>query len=237
MFSVLLDTIDSICPESGLLPPEQHKTLIDKALPSLMIDSDPILASVKAIFGETYFDASTIGFEYSHVKTNEKEENYIPVAFGGMYIRAEENKRAISLEMNLLRAFRSRATKHPSCVAIDLEFGGLDEKQAFEALYRDFRAKTIQLLEYGQIEFSSCYCSDIVGKTKSRKIAAKLDEYFSDPEVDNSFTLTKLCPRGISHSSVMRSFLVLSVLYTACRGTTSGKSAHSIFERNIQRLL
>lgn len=235
MFSVLLDTIDSICPESGMLPPEQHKVLIDEALPSLMIDSDSILGAAKAIFGETYFDTSTIGFEHSHIK--EKEENYIGVAFGGMYIRAEENKRALSLELNLLRAYQSRAMRNPSCIAIDLEFAGLPEKQAFEALYRDYRAKIIQLLEYGQIEFSTCYCSDIVGKTKSWKIAAKLDEYFSDPEVDNAFTLTKLCPRGTSHSSAIRSFLALSVLYTACRAAASGKSAQSTFERNLQRLL
>lgn len=235
MFSVLLDTIDSICPESGMLPQEQHKVLIDEALPSLMIDSDPIMGAAKAIFGEAYFDTSTIGFEHSHIK--EQGENYIGVAFGGMYIRAAENKRSLSLELNLLRAYQSRATKNPSCVAIDLEFAGLPEKQAFEAIYRDFRAKTIQLLEYGQIEFSTCYCSDIVGKTKSRKIAAKLDEYFSDPEVDNAFTLTKLCPRGTSHSSVIRSFLALSVLYTACRTATLSKGAHSTFERSVQRLL
>lgn len=235
MFSVLLDTIDSICPESGILPPAQHKILIDEALSSLMIDSDPILGAAKAIFGETYFDRSTIGFEHSHI--NEKEEKYIGVAFGGMYIRAAENKRALSLELNLLRAYRSRTTKSPSCVAIDLEFGGLPEKQAFEALYRDYRAKTIQLLEYGQIEFSTCYCSDIVGNTKSRKVAAKLDEYFSDPKVDNAFTLTKFCPRDTNHSSVIRSFLALSVLYTACRAAMSGKGAHSTFVRNVQRLL
>lgn len=235
MFSVLLDTIDSICPESGMLPPEQHKILIDETLPSLMIDSDPILGAAKAIFGEAYFDTSTIGFEHSHIK--EQGENHIGVAFGGMYIRAAQNKRALSLELNLLRAYKSRATRNPSCVAIDLEFAGLPEKQAFEVLYSDYRAKTIQLLEYGQIEFSTCYCSDIVGKTKSRKIAAKLDEYFSDPAVDNAFTLTKLCPRGTSHSTVIRSFLTLSVLYAACRAATSGKGAHSTFERNVQRLL
>ena len=147
MFSVLLDTIEVICPESGVLPPEQHKILIDEAFPSLMVDSDPILGAAKAVFGETYFAPSTIGFEHSHIK--EKEDNYIGVAFGGMYIRAAQNKRAISLELNLLRAYQSRATKNPSCVAIDSEFQGLPEKQAFEAIYRDFRAKTIQLLEYG----------------------------------------------------------------------------------------
>lgn len=237
MFSVLLDTIDSICPESGMLSPEQHKILIDETLPSLMIDSNPILGAAKAIFGEAYFNTSTIGFEHSHIK--EKEENYIGVAFGGMYIRAAQNKRALSLELNLLRVYQSRATKNPSYVAIDLEFGGLPEKQAFEAIYRDFRAKTIQLLEYGQIEFSTCYCSDIVGKTTSRRIAEKLDEYFSDPEVNNAFTLTKLCPRGISNSTVIRSFLALSVLYTACRAATSGKSesVNAIFERGVQKLL
>ncbi|MCI5121545.1 MAG: hypothetical protein D3908_10215 [Candidatus Electrothrix sp. AUS4] len=61
----------------------------------------------------------------------------------------------------------------------------------------------------------------------------KLDEYFTDPEVDNCFTLSKPCPSGTSYSAAIRAFFALSILYLACR---AGKNARSILEKNIARV-
>lgn len=161
----------------------------------------------------------------------------MPIAFGGMYIRPKNGNREISLGLNILRSFTKPAKHHPSCVALDMEFRGLLAKQAFEGLYRNYRAQVVRLLEYGGIGFETSYCSDIVGKTKSKKTAAKLDEYFSDPEVDNYFTLTRLCPRGTARSSAMRSFLALSLIYSACGPLLVGKSGATTFERDARKLV
>ena len=238
MFSLLLDSVDSHCPLGlGKVSDDQHKALLNDALPLLSIDSEPLLGASKALLGETVFDSSAIALEYSHVRKDEAGLMDLPIAFGCMYVRPEKANREISLEMSIYRSFKTPARHHSSCVALNLEINSLQGKQALETLYRDYRASTIRLLEYGQIEFEASYCSDIVGKTKSKKTAAKLDEYFSDPEVDNCFTLTRQCPRGTSHSSAMRSFLALSLLYSACRSSLSGKSGATAFERNARKLI
>lgn len=237
MFSLLLDSVDSHCPlELRKVSDDQHKALLNDALPLLSIDSEPLLGASKALLGETVFDSSAIAFEYSQVRKDEAGLMDLPIAFGCMYIRAEKPKRELSLEMSIYRSFKTPARHYPSCVALNLEINSLQSKQALEALYCDYRASTIRLLEYGQIEFEASYCSDIVGKTKSKKTAAKLDEYFSDREVDNCFTLTRQCPRGTSHSSAMRSFLALSLLYSACRSSLAGRSGAAAYERNVRKL-
>lgn len=238
MFSLLLDSVDSHTP-LGLknIGPDEHKALLDDALPSLSLDAEQLLGVSAALFGDGIFESSDTGFEYSHVRKDESGFMDLPIAFGGMYIRPKNSNREISLGLNILRSFTTPAKHHPSCVALDMEFRGLLAKQAFEGLYRNYRAQITRLLEYGGIGFETSYCSNIVGKTKSKKIAAKLDEYFSDPEVDNHFTLTRLCPRGTSRTAAMRSFISLSLIYSACRSSLSGKNAMNEFERNLRRLV
>jgi hypothetical protein len=99
-----------------------------------------------------------------------------------------------------------------------------------------YRGQITRLFEYGQIQFFTSYCSDVVGKSKSNRLSVKLDEYFSDPEVDNCFSLSKPCPSGTSHSTAIRAFLALSVLYIACRACLAGKSGRSLLEKNLVRV-
>lgn len=238
MFSLLLDSVDSHCPIGlGKVGDDQHKALLDNALSLLYIDSEPLLGASRALLGETVFGSSAIALGYSSVRKDDAGFMDLPIDFGCMYIRPEKTNRELSLEMSIYRSFKTPARHHPSCVALNLEINGLQSKLALETLYCDYRASTIRLLEYGQIEFETSYCSDIVGKSKSKKTVAKLDEYFSDPEVDNCFALTKQCPRGTSHSSVMRAFLALSLLYSACRSSLTGRSGAAAFERNVRKLI
>lgn len=238
MFSLLLDSVDSHCPVGlSKVGDDQHKALLNDTLPLLSFDSNPLLGASKALFGEILFDNSAIDFEYSNMRKDEAGLMDLPIAFGCMYIRPGKPNRELSLEMSINRSFNTPARHYPSSVALNLEINSLQGKQALETLYSDYRASTIRLLEYGQIEFEASFCSDIVGKTKSKKTAAKLNEYFSDPEVDNCFTLTRQCPRGTSHSSAMRSFLALSLLYSACRSSLAGRSGAIVFERNVRKLI
>ena len=235
MFSGLLEAVDSHCSET-ILTSEQHKELLDVILPWLSVDTEPMLGAAQAIFGEAVFESSEIGFEYMAPKPDQDDLIHLPIQFCSMYIRPTKGCRSVSLNFTVLRGFTSRGQVHQPSVEIDLEIWDLAAKEAFESLYKDYRGQITRLLEHGKIQFFTSYCSEIVGKSKSNKLSVKLDEYFADAAVDNCFSLTKSCPGGTSHSTAIRGFLVLAVLYIACRACLTGKSGRSLLEKNILRV-
>jgi len=64
-----------------------------------------------------------------------------------------------------------------------------------------------------------------------------LEEYFSDLEVDNCFSLSKPCLNGASYSIAIRAFLTLSVLYIACRTCLASKNGRLLLEKNLRRAI
>lgn len=237
MFSSLLEEVQSRCPNTDTaLTPEQHKQLLDDIFPLLSIDAEPLLGAAQAIFGEAIFDSSEIGFKYWAPKSDQDGLIHVPVEVCSMCVCPTKDCRSISLNLTVLRGFTSRSRTHQPSVELELEIRDLAAKEAFESIYKDYRGQITRLLEHEQTQFFTSYCSDIVGKSRSNRLSVKLDEYFSDPEVDNSFSLTKSCPSGTSHSTAIRGLLVLSVLYIACRASLAGKSSRSSFERNLVRI-
>lgn len=236
MFSTLLNAVDKHCPETRMkVTPEQHKALIDEILPWLSIEAEPLFGATKAFLGEDIFETSEIGFEYSSVKLDGDGTMDIPIAIGSMCVSTERKNRALSLDISVLRGYTSRFKIHPATVEIELNICDHGAKRVFETIYKDYRAQVCRLLEHAQIEFFTSYCSDIVGKTKSKKLSAQLDEYFSDPEVDNCFTLNRPFSRDVGHSPPIRAFFALSVLYLACRAALGGKSWRPMLEKNLFR--
>lgn len=236
MFSTLLDVVDSHCPESRMkVTPEQHKALIDDVLPWLSIEGEPLLGAAKALLGEGIFNASEIGFEYSTVRFDEDGTMDLPISIGNMYTRSERKDHSLSLDLTVLRGYTSRLGVHPASVEMELNICDLNAKAVFESMYKDYRAQICRLLEQAQITFFTSYCSDIVGKANRNKVSVRLDEYFSDPEVDNCFTLSKTCPRNTAHSAAIRAFLALSTLFIACRASLNRKTWRPAFEKNLLR--
>lgn len=238
MFTGLLEAVESRCPDTDAkLTPEQHKEFLDEVLPWLSIDAEPLLGAARAIFGEGTFEFSEIGFEYMAPQPDKDDFIHVPIQVCSMYVRPAKDCRSVSLNFTVLRGFMSRRQIHQPSVEIELEIWDLGAKEALESLYKDYRGQITRLLEHGQIQFFTSYCSDIVGKSKSNKLSVKLDEYFADPEVDNCFSLTKSCPSGTSYSTAIRGFLVLSVLYIACRACLAGKGGRSLLEKNLARIV
>lgn len=236
MFSVLLDTVDSHCPESRMkVSLEQHNALIEDVLPLLSIESAPLFGAAKAMLGEKIFDSSEIGLEYASMKPDNAGMMDLPISLGSMYVRSERKNRALSLDLTVLRSYTSRLGLNPASIEVEMDICDPNAKAIFEAIYKDYRAQVCRLLEQAQIVFFTSYCSDIVGKTKSNKLSVKLDEYFSDPKADECFTLTKSCPRGTEHFAAIRAFLALSTLYLACRTALARKVWRPTFEKNLLR--
>lgn len=236
MFTIVLDEVDSHCPELRMnVTPEQHKALIDAIFPILSVESDPLFGAAKATLGDKVFDSSQTSFQYSVTQLDNNGTMDLPVAIGSMYVHSDKNDRSLSLNLTVLRGYSSRIGIHPASVEIELHISDPDVKIAFEGIYKDYRAQVCRLLEQADIEFFTSYCSEIVGKSKSKKLSAKLDEYFSDQEVDNCFTLVKSCPRGTEYSTGIRAFLALTIVYTACRGALASKAWRSSFEKNLFR--
>lgn len=237
MFSDLLKAVESNCPNGDMrLTLEQHRDLLDKVLPWLSIDSEPLIGAAKALFGESVFNSSKLGIEYTTSKPDQDGLIHVPISVGFIYIRPENGCHGVSLNLTALRCFTSRRKIHRPSVNIELEILNLEAKKIFESLYRDYRGQINRLLEQAQIQFFTSYCSGIVGKSKSNKLSVKFDEYLSDPDVDNDFSLSKSCPSGTSYSAAIRAFLALSVLYVACCAGLTGKSARILLEKNLMIL-
>jgi hypothetical protein len=236
IFSTLLEEVESHCPESQMIvTPMQHKELIDDVIPWLSLDSESLFGASKALLGERIFESSEIGFEHNSIMLNQEGNVDLPISIACMYIRTERKNRELSLNLNVSRGYRSRLKLHPPSADIELEIWDRSTKMIFEGIYKDYRAQICRLLEYGQIKFFTSYCSEIVGQTKSQNIAIKLDEYFSDTEVDNCFSLSIQCNSNTESCVTIRAFLVLSVLYVACSTAKAGKAWRPTFEKNILR--
>jgi len=239
MFSALLEAVESLCPEdlATRVSPDEYQVLVDAALAWLSEDSKPLLGAAQAILGDGIFEPSEVGFEYASVKPNASGTVDVPVNLACMFARPDGVNRALSLNLTVLRGYKKHPRLQQASVEIELDFNDLSTKTAFESIYRDYKAQICRLLDQAQLAFFTSYCSGIVGKTKSAKVSAKLDEYFSDPEADCSFTLSKSCPRGTSHSAGIRAFLILCVLYVACRNQVNGKAWRTGFEKGLVKLV
>ena len=236
MFSDLLDEVDNRYRDPKMpLTTERHEESVGNALAWLSADSEPLFGATKALLGENVFEGSEIGFEWHPAQTHEGGVIHPPVMLGSMFVRGTRTDRSLSLDLSIARAFSSPTWHQPASVAIELEFGALGAKEAFETIYKDYRAQVRRLLQGANIEFFTPYCSQIVGRTKSNKAPVQLDEYLSDPDVDNCFTLSKPCPRGTTHSQAMRAFTALSALYIACHTARSGKAWRRALEKNFHK--
>jgi hypothetical protein len=239
MFSALLEAVESLCPGdlATRVSPDEYQVLVDAALGWLLDDSKPLLGAAQAVLGDDIFEPSEVGFECTAAKPNASGTVAVPVDLACMFIRPGGVNRALSLDLTVLRGYKKHPRLQQASVEIELDFNELSTKAAFESIYRDYKAQTCRLLDQAQLAFFTSYCSDIVGKTKSAKVSAKLDEYFSDPEADCSFTLSKSCPQGTAHSTGIRAFLILCVLYVACRNQADGKAWRTGFEKSLMRLV
>jgi hypothetical protein len=238
IFSASIDLVNKLCPESRMtITPEQHKVLLDEVLPLLVIDSEPLLGAAKAILGDDIFATSAVGIEYSSQAPDKSGVFHLPIAIGSVYLRTEKNNSPLSLKVTVLRGYTSRFRGYPAHVVIELDVCDIRARLAFEAMYKDYRAQLCRLLEHARIEFFTSYCSDIVGKSKSKRPSVLLDEYFSDPQVDNHFTLSVPCRREVEHAVAIRAFLVMSIIYASCHAALRGKNWRSTFEKNLLRLV
>jgi hypothetical protein len=236
---MLFDTVEAHCPDLHMkLTQAQYDEIINEVLGCLSMESEPLLEIVKALFGETIFDGSTIGLQYNSCPPDRDGYMGVPISMGLIYIRPNKNNILLSLNIEVFRGFTHESQTHLTAVNMALEIDNSEAKKAFESLYKNYRAQIIRLLEYGQITFLTDYYSEIVGKSKSKKSSVKLDEYFSDPEIDNCFSLRIFCHRKVGYSSIVRAFLSLAIIYIACKSiSTSGKNWQFIFEKNTRKLL
>lgn len=238
MFSGLLEAVQSHFPGTSVrLTPEQHKIMLDHVFSWLSSDAEHLVGAARAVFGDGVFENSKIGFEYAVTKPDQDGLLNPPIKLAEMYVRPEKDQHNVSLSISVARGHTTPQQIFQPAIYLELEIQTSEAKVIFETLYKDYRAQIARLLDQGQIKFFTFYCSDIVGKSKSNKIRAKLDEYFTDPQADNWFTLSLRCPPETPHADGIRGFLALSVLYVACRSGLAGKGNRAAFEKNLSRLI
>nr|VFJ56559.1 MAG: hypothetical protein BECKFW1821B_GA0114236_102827 [Candidatus Kentron sp. FW] len=169
----------------------EYDELINEFLPRLSLEYEPLLGASKAVLGTNIFEESEIGLEYSRTEPDKAGLVWIPVSVGCMYIRRKREDKGISVNTHILRCNVTRRRYDPASICVEFDICGLEEKRAFEELYRNYRRPIQRLLDANQVEFFTSYCSDIIGKYKGNIPSRKLEEYFSDPDVDNCFSLSK----------------------------------------------
>lgn len=215
---------------------DEHQELIKEFLPWLSLESEALLGASRAVLGTNIFEESEIGLEYSHLKPDEKGLMSLPIDIGCMYIRRNRGDRTISINNSIYRRNVARHRHEPASINVEFYICGDKEKKAFEELYKNYRRPIEKLLEDNQVEFFTSYCSDIIGKYKGRSPSKKLDEYLSDPNGDNCFSLSKNFIKVADSTEIIRVFLLFSALYHSCHGYLAKPKNIDRFAAHIPRL-
>ncbi|AFL73663.1 hypothetical protein [Thiocystis violascens] len=237
MFESLLDEVTEKAGDPyAKLTAAQHEEIINEFLPWLSLDCEPLLGASKAVLGNDIFKDSEIGLEYIHLKPDESGLVSIPVCIGCTYIRRSREDRGISVNINIFSCNVTRHRNDPASIYVDLDICGVEEKRAFEEMYKNYKRPIQRLLDANQIEFETSYCSDIVGRYKGNIPSRKLDEYFSDPDVDDCFSLGKNFIRSAEAADIIRVFLLLCALYHSCCGRLASRKNIDRFAVHLPRL-
>jgi hypothetical protein len=238
MFSSVIKAVESHCRGSeNRLTLKQHTEFIDELTLLLYAESEVLVGATKAFLGEAVFESSEQGFEYVTPNLGKDGLMCLPVSVGSMYVRSSKGGREISLNLAVYRSFSGQNQEYQPSVDIELAIENLGAKKAFEFLYKNYHGQISRFLEQEQIHFVTSGCSVKTTKSTSKKLSTKLDEFFSDPESDDYFALSKPFSSEAGYSIAIRSFLTLSILYVACSAGVAGKRVQSLFEKNISRAL
>ncbi|HEY8098585.1 MAG TPA: hypothetical protein VIE65_21170, partial [Methylobacter sp.] len=178
-----------------------------------------------------------IGLEYHHSKPNEDGLMSVPVDIGCLYIRKTREDRAISIKIDILRCNIEKHRHEPASINVEFEVCGNNEKAIFEEIYNNYRRPIQRLLDENQIEFFTSYCSDIIGTYKGKSPSKKIEEYFSDPNVDNCFSLSKNFIKGVDSAEIIKIFLLFSALYHSCYGYLAKRKNIDRFVAHIPKLI
>lgn len=214
----------------------EHNELVKEFLPWLSMECEPLLGASRAVLGADLFEGSEIGLEYKHLAPDDEELMSLPVDIGCMYIRKRRDDRGLSVNVNIFRCNFVKHRREPASINVELDICGLAEKKAFEELYGNYRRPMQRLLDANRAEFSTSYCSDTIGKYKGNSPSKKIDEYLSDTEVDNCFSLSKNFVGSADSAGIIRVFLLFSAIYHSCRGYLATKKNPDLFEAHMTRL-
>jgi len=235
MFEQLLQEIYEKAGELNLKTTQaEYKELIDEFLPWLSIECEPLIGASQAILGEQIFKDFEIGLEYYSLPSKEDGLMPIPIDIGHLYVRRKREDQNISINCSIYRCNISHYL--PASIKIELDICGYNGRKAFEELYKNYRRPIQKCLEQEKIEFFTSYCSDIVGKYKGNSPSKKLDEYFSDPDAYESFSLSKNFIGKAEASQIIRVFILFSALFHSCYGYMETKKKLDRFELYLRRL-
>ncbi|RZG04786.1 hypothetical protein EXT48_10550 [Pseudoalteromonas sp. CO348] len=237
MFEALLEDVFKKAGSLKLhLTPEEHNELVGDLVSWLSVEAEPLIGVSQAVLGKDIFKGFDVGFEYSRTPAKEEGLVSVPVNLCTMYIRKEREDRTISLNCDIDRFNMTRNNIDFASVCIELDICGAEGKRVFEELYKNYKRPIVRLLENEKVEFSTSYCSDIVGSYKGKSTQKKLDEYFSDPDVDNCFTLSKNFVEKAGAAELFRVFLLLTALFSSCFGYIGQRKKLDLFELYMKRL-
>jgi len=237
MFEALLDEAFKKAGDPYLkMTPEEHKELVDEFAPWLSIEFEPLIGASQAVLGKEIFKDFQIGLEYSQSRPDKDGLISIPIDISCVYFRRKREDRCISINCKIYRCNAFRGRIDPASIGVELDICGDEEKAAFEEFYKNYKHPIQKLLEEEKIEFFTSYYSDIIGKYKGKSASKKLDEYFTDPNVDNCFSLSKNFIGKVDASEIIRAFILLSALFHSCHGYMEKRKKLDRFESYYGRL-
>lgn len=237
MFEALLNEVFDKAGDPYLkMTPEKHVELTAQLASWLSIECEPLIGASQAVLGKGIFKDFQIGLEYNQRRPDENGLVSIPLEIIYFYIRRKREDHYISINCKINRCNISRKQVFPASVAIELEICGRDERVAFEEFYKNYKLPIQKLLQSEKIEFCTSYCSDIIGIYRGNSASKKLDEYFTDPDGDDSFNLNKNFSGKADASEIIRVFIVLSALFHSCHGYMEKRIKRDRFELYMRRL-
>ncbi len=242
MFEDILNYFSKNVSERDLKITNKHyQKLKDDFLPILGKEARPLIGASEAIFGKKIFSTSDFGMLSPRLKEDQNGLVSMPISLGHLYIKTERDTEidsSLSIDISLFTFNLTPRNKiKPASIYLEFNICGDKEGKAFQELFKNYRRPMQQLIESNKIEFFSSYYSEIVGKYKGNNTMLKIEEYYSDPNIDNIFSLNRNFVGTVEASEIINVFLIFSALYDSCNGYLGKRKALDLFAKHSSKLI
>lgn len=225
LFYDILDEVNEIYPSYDTsLKEGGWSKIVDYLAPYLKITIDELVSVTKAIFLCETFQHSKGSLHYFNLKgiviccyrispfdLNIDDEKSI-------YHKDKElsTHNGLHIMADLFTSHYMKNQPIPCGISIKLEISGYEAREAFKKMYTNYRRIVELLLNKIDTEFCTHVVIDSIEKYRGKDIMKKLDLYYAEEDMECCFWFECDFFQDTEDEVIIRSFLVLSILYDAC---------------------
>ncbi len=225
LFYDILDDVNELFPSYDTpLKENEWNKIVDYFAPYLKITIDELIAIAKATCLNEAFQHSKGSLHYFNDKgiviccyritpfdVNIKDEESVCHKD-----KEDTNHNGLHIMIDLLTSHHVRNRLIPCGISMKLEISGYEAREAFKKMYTNYRRIIELLLNKIDPEFCTHVVIDGIEKYRKKDMLKKIDLYYSEEDTECCFWFEQNFFQDTEDEVIIRSFLVLTILYDAC---------------------